>query len=164
MTDLERSIRRDLGRAGVPVHLRRRMAQRAAATARANASGAALSELTDADVRRRAAMLDGDVGAAKAARNGAAAGEALALTFLSLGRHVSAGLDRMQAHFRDAEQRRDAERRAGLVERPLSWWAARAEAEAEEPCTVLAGVPVHPGFAARNEQGPGIAAEAPSGA
>jgi hypothetical protein len=33
----------------------------------------------------------------------------------------------------------DAERRVGLVERPLSWWAALAEAE--EPCTVLAGGP-----------------------
>ena len=43
MTDLERCIRRDLGRAGVPVHLRRRMAQRAAATAQVNAFGAALS-------------------------------------------------------------------------------------------------------------------------
>ena len=87
MTNLERAIRRDIGRAGVPVHLLRRMAQRAAATARVNAFGAALSELTGADVRRRAA------------RNGAAAGEAVALTFLSLGRQVSAGLNRLQAHW-----------------------------------------------------------------
>lgn len=43
-------------------------------------------------------MLDGDVGAARAARDGAAAGEAVALTFLSLRRLVSAGLDRLQAH------------------------------------------------------------------
>ncbi|MEZ0250541.1 MAG: hypothetical protein ACAH20_06215 [Methylobacteriaceae bacterium] len=98
MTDLERTIRRDLRRAGVPVHLCRRMAQRAAATARVKAFGAALSELTEADVRRRAAMLDGDVGAARAARNVAAAGEAVALTFLRLGRHISAGVDRLQAH------------------------------------------------------------------
>ncbi|SDM27054.1 hypothetical protein SAMN05216360_101391 [Methylobacterium phyllostachyos] len=99
MTRLERAIRRDLQRTGVPVHLRRRMARRMAGTASMQAFGAAFAELTEADVRRRAAMLGGDVTAARAARNGAAAGEAVALAFLNLGRHVSAGLDRLQAQF-----------------------------------------------------------------
>lgn len=74
------------------------MARRAAATARFNAYGAALSELTESQVWRRAEALDGDLQAARAANNGAAAGEAVAPTFLRLERHISAGLDRLQAH------------------------------------------------------------------
>lgn len=143
MTDLERRIRRDLGRAGVPVHLRRRMAQRAASTAQVNAFGAALSELTEAEVRRRAVLLDGDLGAARAARNGAAAGEAVALAILGLGRQVSAGIDRLQAHLGGRDARAEVERHR----QELRDAAAAAKAAWDR----RGGVPVNAHFAARLE-------------
>lgn len=98
MTELERTIRRDLRRARVPVHLRRRTAERMAAQAYAAAIVGATDALIEADVRRRVERLGGDLQAARAAHNGAAAGEAIALTFLTMGRKISAGIDSLVAH------------------------------------------------------------------
>lgn len=102
MTDLERGIRRELRRAGVPVHLRRRAAQRMAADAYVSAHVAAFESATDAlieaEIRRRAERLGGDLQAARAAHQGAAAGEAVALALLDVGRLFGSGLDRLQAH------------------------------------------------------------------
>lgn len=59
-----------------------------------------------------------------------------------------------------ADQRRDAH---AAVERHRDEFRDGAAA-AKVAWDARGGVPVHPRFAARNEQGPGIAAEAPSGA
>lgn len=90
MNALERSIRRDLRRAAVPVHLRRRTARRLAV----EAHGAVI----EAEVRRRADRFKGDIQAARAAHNGAEVGEAVAVGFLDLGWWIGSAMDRLQAH------------------------------------------------------------------
>ncbi|MEL6061892.1 MULTISPECIES: hypothetical protein [unclassified Methylobacterium] len=83
---IERTIRRELRRSGVPVHASRRQARRLAA------------EVAEAEIRREAIRFGGDLQAARAARQGAAMGESVALGLLDFTRFVSAGMDRLQAH------------------------------------------------------------------
>ncbi|MCJ2015533.1 hypothetical protein [Methylobacterium sp. J-076] len=98
MTALERSIRRDLRRAAVPVHLRRRTARRLAVQAHGAALADAMDTIIEAEARRRADRLGGDLQAARAARKGAEVGESVALGFLVLGRQIGAAVDRLQTH------------------------------------------------------------------
>lgn len=97
MTELERSIRRDLRRAAVPVHLRRRTARRLAVEAHAAAFAGAMDVVIEAEIRRRADRLGGDLQAARAAHRGAEVGESLALGFLALGRQLGAAANRLHA-------------------------------------------------------------------
>ncbi|WP_070999652.1 hypothetical protein [Methylobacterium sp. C1] len=143
MTDLERTIRRELGRAGAQVHLQRRTARRVAAAARIEAFANAVEVVTGAEIRRRGEALGGDLQAARAAHQGAAAGEAVALAILGLGRQVSAGIDRLQAHLNRPGAPAEVER----ARQELRDAAAAAKAAWDR----RGGVPVNPRFAARRE-------------
>lgn len=97
MSTIERTIRRELRRSGVPVHASRRQARRLAVQVTVDAHMTALSSMMEAEIQHRAARLGGDLQAARAAQQGAAMGESLALGLLRFGRELSAGMNRLKA-------------------------------------------------------------------